>query len=234
MNLTIIGATGMVGTRLLSEALRRGHHVTAAARRPTQHKAPQVRALTVDVTSGENLDAAFSGTEAAILSIRPAPGQEETLAPLTSRVLDAAARADTPVLVIGGAGPLRSPSRPDLLVAEDPAYVPAAWRPVAGASTAQLHACEAHDHASWTYLSPPAILEPGVRTGRYRRGTTTLLTHPEGSSRISAEDLAVAALDEIESPGPDRHFTVVAEAGPDSSVTAAPLSRAARQHKEAL
>jgi putative NADH-flavin reductase len=57
--------------------------------------------------------------------------------------------------------------------------------------------------------SPPALLEPGVRTGRYRRGTDTLLVGAEGRSWISAEDLAVAAVDELETPGPDPLITVV-------------------------
>ncbi|GAB3116661.1 hypothetical protein GCM10027055_26570 [Janibacter alkaliphilus] len=64
--------------------------------------------------------------------------------------------------------------------------------------------------AAWAYLSPPALLEPGTRTGRYRRGTTTLLTAQDGKSWISAEDLAVAVVDELEQPGADRHITVAA------------------------
>ncbi|MFC3454356.1 hypothetical protein [Amycolatopsis speibonae] len=76
----------------------------------------------------------------------------------------------------------------------------------AAAGTAQLQACEAHA-GDCVYLSPPAILEPGVRTGAYRRGTTTILAAADGSSRISAEDLAVAIVDELENPGRDRHFT---------------------------
>lgn len=85
---------------------------------------------------------------------------------------------------------------------------PAAWRAFADASTDQLRACERHADAAWSYLSPPALLEPGRRTGNYRRGTTTLLVGPDGTSRITAEDLAVAAVDELERPGTDRHFTV--------------------------
>lgn len=113
---------------------------------------------------------------------------------------------------------MRSPDDPDLLVADNPAYVPAEWRAVAAAGTAQLRTCEAHPEADWVYLSPPALLEPGDRTGRYRRGTDTLLTGADGRSWISAEDLAVAVLDELESSGPERrlhdvrhirHFTVV-------------------------
>ncbi|MFF0032867.1 hypothetical protein [Streptomyces avermitilis] len=47
------------------------------------------------------------------------------------------------------------------------------------------------------------------RTGRYRRGTDTLLTSADGRSWISAEDLAVAVVDELETPGPERRLTVV-------------------------
>ncbi len=63
------------------------------------------------------------------------------------------------------------------------------------------------------YLSPTAVLEPGERTGRYRRGTETLLLGADGKSRISAEDLAVAVLDELRTPATDRHLTVVHATG---------------------
>ncbi|MBB3661984.1 MULTISPECIES: NAD(P)-dependent oxidoreductase [Prauserella salsuginis group] len=210
MNLTIIGATGMVGTRLTAEALNRGHRVTAASRRPQPSERAGVSTSTVDVDTGRNLRATVAGADAVVLTVRAAAGEEDLLAPATTRVLDAAADAGTPLLVIGGAGPLRSPADPGRIVAADPAHVPDAWRSLAEASTAQLHACQAHPTPTWTYLSPPAVLEPGERTGSYRRGTTTLLIGRDGTSRISAEDLAVAALDELENPGTDRHFTVAA------------------------
>ncbi|WP_456303079.1 hypothetical protein [Streptomyces mirabilis] len=80
-------------------------------------------------------------------------------------------------------------------------------RAVAAAGTAQLRTCQAH--ADRVYLSPPALLEPGERTGRYRRGTDTLLTGADGRSWISAEDLAVAVVDELETRGSERLITVV-------------------------
>ncbi|MDG4861180.1 NADH-flavin reductase, partial [Streptomyces sp. T-3] len=119
-----------------------------------------------------------------------------------------AATAATPLLVVGGAGPLRSPDRPELPIADNREYVPAEWRAIAVASTDQLEACRRHLGAEWTYLSPPALLAPGERTGTYRRGTDTLLVAPGGRSRISAEDLAVAVLDELENPSGLRHLTV--------------------------
>lgn len=213
MKLTVIGATGMVGSRLVTEATGRGHAVIAAARNPGKTPPSGATSLTADATEPADVDEVLDGAEAAILAVRAAPGSEHVIAPATRTVLGAAARAGVRVLVIGGAGPLRSPSDPATLVIDDPRYVPKAWRQVAGASVSQWGACAEHPNGHWVYLSPPAVLEPGARTGVYRRGRTTLLTAADATSWISAEDLAVAALDEIERPGTDRHFTV-AEKGP--------------------
>ncbi|MFJ9089808.1 NAD(P)-dependent oxidoreductase [Streptomyces sp. NPDC102384] len=212
MNITVLGATGMVGSRLVTEAALRRHHVVAASRRPLETTNPGITSIAVDAnTAGQHgvaLDTALDKADAAVLAIRPAPGQEDSIAPLTSAVLDATARAGIRLLVVGGAGPLKSPGRPGRLVIDDPDHVPTQWRAIAGASTTQLRTCDEHENTNWTYLSPPAVLEPGTRTGSYRRGTTTLLTDPDGTSRISVEDLAIAVLDELERPSGERHFTV--------------------------
>ncbi|WP_414939137.1 NAD(P)-dependent oxidoreductase [Amycolatopsis sp. cmx-11-51] len=204
MKIAVVGASGMVGSRVVAEAVARGHQVTAVLRgTPTESLYPDVEVVLADVTDVDHMTGLFADADAIVGATRPAPGAEGTVAALVTGLLDAA--AGTRVLVVGGAGPLRSPSGG--LVIDDPAFVPTEWRTIASASTTQLRACEAHA-GDWVYLSPPAILEPGVRTGAYRRGTTTILTAAGGSSRISAEDLAIAIVDELENPGRDRHFTV--------------------------
>ncbi|GAB3743845.1 NAD(P)-dependent oxidoreductase [Amycolatopsis oliviviridis] len=204
MKIAVVGASGMAGSRVVAEALSRGHHVTAVIRRtPPASPHPAVDVVRGDVTDVGHMSTVFGGVEAVVGATRPAPGAEDTVAATVRALLDAS--AGKRVLVVGGAGPLRSPSGG--LVIDDPAFVPPEWRSIASASTTQLQACEAHS-GDWVYLSPPAMLEPGVRTGAYRRGTTTILTAADGSSRISAEDLAVAVVDELENPGRDRHFTV--------------------------
>ncbi|MFJ7219188.1 NAD(P)-dependent oxidoreductase [Amycolatopsis sp. NPDC098790] len=202
MKIAVVGAAGMVGSRVLAEAARRGHDLLAIVRtrRPGLPDVPVVEARP------DRLAAFFAGTDAVVAAARPAPGQEHTVAPTTTALLDAAATAGTRVLVVGGAAPLRAPGGG--LVLDDPRYVPPEYRAIAGASAAQLAVCRAHPAADWVYLSPPAILAPGARTGGYRRGTTTLLTRPDGTSEISAEDLAAAVVDELENAGADRHFTV--------------------------
>jgi len=210
MKIAVIGATGMVGSRVTAEAVARGHRVTAVSRRPAADDA-RLRAAThlvADASEPAGARAALDGAEAAVVSVRPAAGAEHALPTTTRTLLDAAAATGTRLLVVGGAGPLRAPGARARLVVDDRAHVPLAWRAVAAASVAQLRVCEAHPTARWAYLSPPAMLEPGERTGAYRRGTDTLLTLPDGSSRISAEDLAVAVLDALEQPGTAGHFTV--------------------------
>jgi putative NADH-flavin reductase len=204
----VVGAAGMVGSRITSEASRRGHAVTAVVRAAKPAAFPEgVTAMAGNADDREQMTRLFSGSDVIVGATRPVVGQEHTVATTTTALLDAAAAAATRLLIVGGAGPLHVPGRPDRLVIDDPDYVPAEWRTIAAASVAQLDACRAHG-ADWVYLSPPATLEPGPRTGTYRRGTTTLLTGADGTSRISVEDLAVAALDEIEEPHAVTHFTV--------------------------
>ncbi|MFD5702339.1 NAD(P)-dependent oxidoreductase [Streptomyces lasiicapitis] len=202
MKIAVIGATGMVGSRVTDEAVRRGHTVTAVSRRlPASDSLPEgVDPVAADVTDLDALRPVLAAADVAVLTVRPAPGSEATLAPATNGVLDVAAATGTPLLIVGGAGPLRSPDEPDLLIVDNPAYIPAEWRDIAAASTEQFRAAERHSGAKWTYLSPPAILEPGERTGAYRKGTDTLLVDADGLSRISAEDLAVGVVDELEAP----------------------------------
>lgn len=209
MRIAVIGATGMAGSAIVTEALTRGHHVTALSRRPTAD--PRDGRLTtqaLDVADADALDQVLAATDAAVLTIRLAPGQESRLAPLTCGFLDAAARQGTRVLIVGGSAPLRSPTDPDRLVIDDPDYVPAAWKTIAQASLDQFRVCQEHSYNRWVYLSPSAVLEPGRRTGGYRRGTTRLLIEDNGASRITAADLAIAVIDELENPGEEQHFTV--------------------------
>lgn len=207
MKIAVVGAAGMVGSRVLAEAARRGHDLLAIlrTRRPADLP-PGVGTAEADAGDPERMATLFAGTDAVVAAARPAPGQEHTVAATTRALLDAAATAGTRVLVVGGAGPLRVPGGG--LVLDDARYVPSEYRAIAAASAAQLAVCRAHPAAGWVYLSPPAVLTPGARTGGYRRGTTTLLTRPDGTSAISAEDLATAVVDELENAGADRHFTV--------------------------
>lgn len=214
MKITVIGATGMVGSRITAEAAARGHEVIAVARHTRREdfrtSSELITPVSADAHDPTALDQVLSGAEAVVLAARAVPGGADEFVVLTRTVLNATARARNRLLIIGGAGPLRSPepSAPELTAIDDARFVPPEWRSVAAASVAQLEECTAHASENWTYLSPPAVLTPGERTGEYRRGTTTLLTDDNGVSRISAEDLAVAVIDELENSQGLQRFTI--------------------------
>lgn len=214
MRIAVLGASGMAGSAITEEAAARGHDVLAVARRFRESVSASASASAsvawhaIDVTDTAALTDAISPADAVVLAVRPRQGQEHEIARMTKSALDAASSAAAPLVVIGGAGPLWSPNLPDTRVLDDPSFVPPEWRAVASASADQLLECEAHPYRGWTYVSPPAIFSAGPRSGRYVRGGTTLLVDANGESVISAADLAIAVLDEIERPGTDRHFTV--------------------------
>ena len=52
----------------------------------------------------------------------------------------------------------------------------------------------------WTFFSPAAMIQPGERTGKFRLGKDVLVSAADGQSTISAEDYAIALVDELEKP----------------------------------
>ncbi|MGO4785188.1 NAD(P)-dependent oxidoreductase [Cryobacterium sp. W22_MBD10_FK3] len=208
MKIAVIGATGMAGSRIAREADRRGHNVSGFSRSGwTDTPLAGISLAAADATDPAAMDRIAAQHDVIVLATRPDRGTENEVGSQLITVLDAALKAGRRVVVIGGAGPLRIPETGQLVI-DDPRFVPPQWRAIAQSSVDQFNACVAHA-ADWTYLSPPALFEPGTRTGAYRRGANHILIDANGESRISAEDLAVAAVDDIEKPAPGlRHFTV--------------------------
>jgi putative NADH-flavin reductase len=54
------------------------------------------------------------------------------------------------------------------------------------------------------------MISPGTKTGKYRLGTTTLLSNDSGESRISTEDYADALVNELEQPAYRRSQMTIA------------------------
>lgn len=214
MRITVFGAAGNVGSRVVTEALSRGHEVTAVVRDPARfgelHPAATHRAGDAGVP--EHVTELSAGQDLVVNATRPAPGRESEHAAISRALLDGLARAGGGVrlLIVGGAGSLTVPGSDGVLAIDDPVFVPTAWRHIAEASNGQFDAVRTADtEVDWTYVSPSALLEPGVRTGAYRLGADELIVDAEGNSSISMEDLAVALLDEAERPKHHRtRFTV--------------------------
>jgi putative NADH-flavin reductase len=189
MRITVFGASGSVGREVVAEARARGHEVTPVTRKGE---------IAGDATNVEDVIRLSAGQDLVISATRPAPGYESELGAATKALLAGLAQTGTRLLLVGGAASLWNPATGTTVV--DAPDFPLSLRSIALACNEQLAACQAESVMDWTYLSPPMMLQPGVRTGEYRLGTDELVIDTSGNSSISTQDFAVALLDEAENP----------------------------------
>lgn len=190
MKILLIGASGMIGVRVADEARNRGHEVTGVTRSGVNDT---VVADAADTSAVARLAA---GKDAVVLAIAPPRDGSDATAPLLAAgraVLEGLRKAGVRRLVIvGGAGSLEV--APGVRLVDTPDF-PAMYKGEALAQGELLAVVRAEGgDLDWTYISPAAEINPGERTGAYRKGGDQLL-----GEHISAEDYAVALVDELES-----------------------------------
>ena len=193
MKIALFGATGMVGTRIASEATARGHEVTALS-----------RSTGGDLADADAVRRAAASHDVVVSATGPSR-TGESHQPWLDAVSTLIANADDArVLFVGGAGSLLTPDGTRLL---DTDGFPEAYKAEATSGAAALDLFRAApDSLDWTFLSPAPAIAPGERTGSY----ATALDTPAGDF-ITAEDYAVALVDEIEDPKHRRQrFTAAA------------------------
>ncbi len=188
----------MIGKRILDEALSRGHEVVAILRgggNLSEQKGLRIEAG--DIFNRASVAAAAAGSDVVISAFGPG-SQPERLLDATQALIEGVREAGVRRLIaVGGAGSLEV--APGVRLIDTPDF-PAAWKTIAAAHSDALEIYRKVTDLDWTSLSPAAFIEPGERTGRYRTSKDTLLTAENGESRISAEDFAIAVLDEAETP----------------------------------
>ncbi|WP_299668936.1 NAD(P)-dependent oxidoreductase [uncultured Ruegeria sp.] len=201
MKLVVFGATGDVGSRVVTEAISRGYDVTAAVRNEAgiENLPKGAKPIVADVADPAALAAAMAGQDLAVSAVRTPAGREGEVVALTRFILDAASLADLRVIVVGGAARLHLPDGSPHTVLTDPDFLPESIVPTARASMAQWELCSSDASANWTYASPSALLQPGERLGVFRTDTDNLIVDDAGNSEISMEDFAVAIVDEAQS-----------------------------------
>ena len=191
-SIALIGATGNIGGRILDEALSRGHRVTGTTRDAA--KLPPRANLTVKVADTSNIDglaAVLEGHDVVVASLK---WNEADI----HQVLDAIRRSGVKraLFVIGAGSLLRSDGRTHFEHMAEKGIQPPTSKPAALA----FEVIRTANDLDWTAISPPASIQPGQRTGKFRLGLDHLLEDEKGVSLISREDFAVAILDEIEAP----------------------------------
>lgn len=197
MKITLYGASGMIGSRILNELVSRGHKVVAVVRNPSKVTSTDVEVRAGDVLDSRGVVETAKGADAVISAYAAPEDATQQLADATKSLLSALEQAGVRrFLMVGGAGNLEV--APGVPIVDTPKF-PREWISHGLAHKEALSILKQSD-LDWTSLSPAALIEPGERTGRFRLSGNAFIPDQDGQSRISAEDYAVAIVDELEHP----------------------------------
>jgi len=206
MKIFLIGASGMVGSRVLQEALSRGHEVIAGARHPEKIAAAKgVTAVKADLADAAGLAGYAAKADVIVAAVSPRSGANpvDEAKANGAAVIAAATASGKRLMMVGGAGSLNLPDGSPVLP-----HVPEPYRAEATGMKAVYEALK-ESALDWTFFAPASLIQPGARTGKFRLGKDVLITAENGSSTISAEDYAVALVDELERPANRRSIMTI-------------------------
>jgi putative NADH-flavin reductase len=210
MRIAIIGASGYIGAFIRDEALARGHQVTAIVRHPEKItvRNPRITIVKADILK-DKVDELVKGHDAVISAYSPGrSGPEiynEHIKGAKAIISGIKKSRVKRLLVVGGAASLEVAPGLQLIDTMSPEQVTDGML----ATRETLYMLRKERELEWTFLSPPASITPGERTGHYRVGKDQLLKNEMGESKISTQDYAIAMLDELEHPRHTRErFTV--------------------------
>lgn len=208
--IAVIGGTGYAGSNIVAEAVERGHTVVSVARSIPSERiegATYIEGTLLDVPS---LVAELEGVDVVVAAV---PARGDMVGQVRNNVAELVAElpADVRIGVIGGAGgSLIAPGGERLV--DQPSFTEE-YKPEALEAIGILEDLQGGPASrDWFYVHPAGGFggwNPGERTGTYRDGGDVLVTDEDGESYISGRDLAVAVVDEIETPKHSRErFTV--------------------------
>jgi hypothetical protein len=155
--------------------------------------------VSADLQDSDKVAEIVAGHDAVVSAFAPGFENLDLLVSATRSLIAGLTKAGVKRLImVGGAGSLEV--APGLQLVDAPQF-PADWKGIALIHRDALDVLKAEGgELEWTNFSPPALIEPGERTGQFRLGKDNLIADAEGNSRISAEDYAVALVDELEKP----------------------------------
>lgn len=210
MKIAVFGASGRIGSRVINEALNRGHQVTAIVRHPEDYTEvrPNLGVAKGDIFNSQDVESGVFDNDVVVSAYNATRGAPpSTISEVAVTLINGLKQAHVKrLIVVGGAGSLEV--APGVQLVDTPDF-PEAYKPSALVQRDALNIYMKEKELEWTYISPAAETAPAQRTGKYRTGFNQVIKDDEGKSFISMEDLAVAILDEIEKPQHIRQrFTV--------------------------
>jgi len=201
MKIALIGASGFVGTPLLTELLNRGHQVTAIVRNPEKITVENEHLVLkgADAFNADELAKLLTGHDAVVSAYNAGwtnPNFYADFIKVSEAIQQAVKQAGVKrLLVVGGAGSLEI--APGVQLVDTPEF-PAEYKTGATAARDYLNTLKKETAFDWTFLSPAIELLPGERTGKYRLGNDNPVFDAAGKSSITVADMAIAIADELE------------------------------------
>jgi putative NADH-flavin reductase len=210
MLLTVFGATGGTGTRLIEQALAGGNRVTAVVRDPARLSVPaqpRLQVVTANIMDPASILPAVAGADAVVTAVGPHGTGPTTVIADSVRSIAAA---------MGAAGVRRLLALSGSIAADDGEsfYLRYVLKPMARRTflrhvCADMRSAEAVIEGTgldWTIVRPPALTD-GPATGKYRTAVEVNVRH---SFRVSRADLAACMLTLISDAATVRRHVAIA------------------------
>ncbi|WP_430613184.1 NAD(P)-dependent oxidoreductase [Flavobacterium sp. JP2137] len=205
MKVALIGATGFVGSKILNELVNRNHQVTAIVRNPQAvAKTENVVAIKVDIFDTAALADTVKGHDIVVSAFNAGwtnPNIYDEFLKGSEAIQESVKKSGVKRLIImGGAGSLYIADGVQLVDSPD---FPEEWKAGALASRDYLNIIKKEQDLDWTFISPAIEMHQGTsgeRKGTYRTSLENPVFDENNRSIISAEDVAVAIVDEVEQP----------------------------------
>ncbi|WP_299932090.1 NAD(P)H-binding protein [uncultured Nocardioides sp.] len=212
--ITVLGGTGYAGAAVVAEARRRGHDVTAVSRTAPSSPVPGADHVTGSVLDADVLERTTTGRDVVLVAVSPRGDMAGKVEGVVEDLIARLAGTPTRLGYVGGASSLLTEEGGPRLwdVTED--QMPDEVKPeVQTGLDAFAMLQDSPESLDWFYVSPPADFGSWLGTeskGAYVLGGDVLLRDADGASTISADDLALAIVDEIETPTHRRgRFTAI-------------------------
>ena len=201
MKIAVYGATGMVGSQIITEAATRGHELTAVTRSGKEvDGATAVAAELGDTSAYRQLG---KENDVIVIAVPPSRTGDDHQDYLDAFEEITETLTDARLIVVGGAGA----TEVDGVRLVDTDGFPEEYKAEALTCAEVYDMFTSVSGITWTVAAPAPVIAPGSRTGSYTLGTDS----PAGDF-VSTQDFAVAILDEIETPAhANRRMTVASE-----------------------
>jgi putative NADH-flavin reductase len=209
MRITVIGATGGIGTEVTGQALAAGHEVVAPVRNPARIALaePALTVLPADVLNPEQLLPAVEGADAVVSALGPRSGDhDEVLTPGVRSAMTAMAKAGVRRLVIVSADGA-------YIDKGDDALARLMLKPIVKRvfrehyrDVEQMETLVRASDLDWTIVRPTRLVDRPY-TGRYRTAVDVSVGR---AFSIARADVAHAILTALGDPGTVRHMLSIA------------------------